>query len=199
MKNFIFKGDYRRRFVYDLVSTWHKILTDYEEKMTDDLPYFYIERTNLGLLAAAALKMGALPLEEYSADKGRGKKKYPGRADLWIRAKNGATYDFEAKQKWISLNSNNVISITDNILTEAVKAARQIALKSDFSLGIGFIVPYVSDYVKDKAASFNEQILNIRSIGADFSAVHFCDKRYWGKIKVEEKYYPGICIIGKYI
>jgi|SRR3972149_850472 len=200
MKQFEFKGDYRRTFIYDLFKSWHKTLLEYEKVMFKDqgLPYYYIERTNIGLLSASALKIGAHPIEEYSASKGKGAKRYAGRADLWIRHKNGQTFDFEAKQKWISLNSKKVANTVRPVLLEAVKAARKLTDRSDFSIGIVFVIPYVTKSDKGEFVSFRDQIINYDSYGADFVAVHFCNEKIWRAAEFEKIFYPGIAIVGKY-
>ena len=146
MNNFEFIGDRRRAFIYELFRSWHNTLVRYESALAviEGLPYWYIERTNVGLLAAAALRIGAFPLEEYSISKGRVANRSTGRADLWILSPNGTTYDFEAKQTWVSLNSNKIANIIEPLLSEAVREAKNLSQRPDFSVGIVFVVTYVS-------------------------------------------------------
>jgi len=96
VKKFWFKGD-RRTFIYHLLKNWHNILTRYEKK-TRDLPYYYIEPTNIGFLSLAAYKSKAISIEEYSTSRGKGAERYAGRADLWIQDQSGKTYDIEGKK-----------------------------------------------------------------------------------------------------
>ena len=200
MNNFEFIGDRRRAFIYELFRSWHNTLVRYESALAviEGLPYWYIERTNVGLLAAAALRIGAFPLEEYSISKGRVANRSTGRADLWILFPNGTTYDFEAKQTWVSLNSNKIANIIEPLLSEAVREAKNLSQRSDFSVGIVFVVTYVSPSSEINLSSFREQIININSYGGDFTAVHFCNEIIWRERIEDCSVYPGIAVVGRY-
>lgn len=173
-----------------------------------DLPYFYTERTDIGLLSVAAHEMGAVSIEEYSADKGKGAKKYTGRADLWICLKDGTTFDFEAKQQWISLNSKRIAKLIKPVLRGAAYATKELTYKSDWSIGIVFVTPYVrtlsrkieSVPFKKQILAFKKQILDNDSYDGDFVAVHFCDEQIWKTARIDKEFfYPGIATVGKII
>lgn len=166
-----------------------------------DLPYFYTERTDIGLLSAAAHEMGAVPIEEYSADKGKGARRYTGRADLWICLKDGTTFDFEAKQQWIPLNSKRIAKLIKPVLGEAAYAAKELTYKSDWSIGIDFVTPYVRTLSrKIESVPFKKQILDNDSYDGDFVAVHFCDEQIWKTARIDKEFfYPGIATVGKII
>ena len=173
-----------------------------------DLPYVYIERTDIGLLSAAAHEMGAVPIEEYSADKGKGAERYIGRADLWICLKDGTTFDFEAKQEWIPLNSKRIAKIIKPKLEEAAYAAKKLTYPSNWSIGIVFVTPYIhtlsrkieSMPFKKQILAFKKQILDNDSYGGDFVAVHFCDEQIWKTARIDKEFfYPGIATVGKII
>jgi len=164
----------------------------------EDLPYWYIERTNVGLLAAAALRIGAFPLEEYSISRGRGANRSTGRADLWILSPKGITYDFEAKQKEISLSSNKIAKTIIPPLLEAVNDVRNLSQRSDFSVGIVFAVPYISTSRPINLSSFKRQIVDIASYGADFAAIHFYNEKNIEKTKYKGYVHPGIAVVGRY-
>jgi len=123
---------------------WDRVLRDLEAAMIPwGLPYVYRERPNLGILAAAAARIGYVPFEEYSAEKGRGKSQRLGRADLWLATKNGArAYDFEAKYISPSFNSKRLVTTIEHHLDIAAKDASDVRYKSDRTIGIVFVSPY---------------------------------------------------------
>ena len=113
MKLFQFQGD-RKSFIYDLLVSWDAVLHDLESIMGTwddvDIPYNKGERANVGILATAATRIGCVPFEEYFAEKGRGKSRRKGRADLWLARKNGTeSYDFEAKYVKPSFYSKRLV------------------------------------------------------------------------------------------
>ena len=74
-----------------LFRQWHRLLTDFEKvirvKNYDNLPYRESERTNVGVLAAAATLMsGTVALEEYPVKR---RAQDSGRADLWVHDEQG--------------------------------------------------------------------------------------------------------------
>lgn len=142
MELFRFQGD--RRYIHDLLVSWHNVLRDLEAAMANwDLPYVHGERANLGILAAAATRIGYLPFEEYSAEKGRGRSRRTGRADLWLATKNGArAFDFEAKYIWPSFRSNRLAKTVRRHLDRAANGAADIRYRSDHTIGITFVSPY---------------------------------------------------------
>lgn len=200
MSNFEFIGDQRRTFIYKLFRSWHKTLIKYENALAEigDLPYWYIERTNIGLLAAAALRIEAFPIEEYTTLRGRGVNRSVGRADLWILSPNETIYDFEAKRKEVLLSSNRISEVIEPPLRKAVIAVRSLAQRSNFSVGIVFVIPYASSLSQVNLSLFKEQIIDITSYGGDFAAIHFCNETIWRNLSIKGYFHPGIAVVGKY-
>ena len=128
MQLFRFQGDRRRSYIYDLLESWHAVLCDLETAMAYwDLPYVYGERPNLGILAAAATRIGYVPFEEYSAEKGRGKSRQLGRADLWLATNEGLKqFDFEAKHIPLSFQTKKLAKTIQRHLDIAAKDASDI-------------------------------------------------------------------------
>lgn len=197
MKKFWFEGD-RRTFTYALLKSWHKILKVYEENIRD-LPYYYIEPTNIGFLSLAAYRIGAISIEEYSTFRGKGAKRYSGRADLWIQSKGGITHDIEGKKDWIALNSKNVATKINSLLKKSKDNINNLSEKSNCSIALVFLIPYFSKDKESDLRPFIKQMLNIKSHNGDFAAVHFCDEQIWREMEVKGKFYPGIAVVGKYV
>jgi len=136
---------------------------------------------------------------------------------LWICLKDGTTFDFEAKQQWIPLNpkriakllnSKRIAKIIKPVLGEAAYAAKELTYKSDWSIGIDFVTPYIhtlsrkieSVPFKKQILAFKKQILDNDSYDGDFVAVHFCDEQIWKTARIDKEFfYPGIATVGKII
>jgi len=85
-----------------LLSKWSVMINssvDLSESVPRDVAYWYGERALTGLLAAAAWKIGGWSLEEWTAQRGRGKEKGSARGDLWLATENGQ-FTMEAKVSW---------------------------------------------------------------------------------------------------
>jgi hypothetical protein len=72
-----------------------------------DCPWWYTERANIGLLAAAATRKGLVTLEEFNDDKVWQRAGYAGRVDLMIwRGPRIKAAAFEAKQAWAHIEQS---------------------------------------------------------------------------------------------
>ena len=199
MQLFRFQGDRRRSFIHELLESWDGVLRDLEAAMAGwDLPYVYGERPNLGILAAAATRIGYVPFEEYSAEKGRGKSRRLGRADLWLATKNGAkAFDFEAKYIQLSFRNKKLAKTIQRHLNIAATDASEISYKSDCSIGIIFTSPYGAILENFDPDPFWDQLSDLKQYGGNFCAFHICESEIWSRTDYKDR--PGIAIIGKYI
>ena len=203
MQMFRFGGDRRRsttRDIQELLVSWDGVLRDLEEAMAPwDLPYVYGDRPSLGILAAAAARIGFVPFEEYSADKGRGKSRRSGRADLWLATQSGArAYDFEAKYIPRSFNSKRLVTTLERHLDIAAKDAYSLTYKSDCTVGIVFVSPYGATHKGFDPDPFWEQLSDLRQYGGDVCALHICKPEIWGR-NLYRRDRPGIAIVGRYV
>lgn len=95
-----------------VLDKWIELVDQYSKTFDDDSCYWYSERSNVGILAAAAWGSGKwIALEEYPTTKNNkdGKKKY-GRCDLYLaNIRNGHELSFaiEAKHTWSIATANN--------------------------------------------------------------------------------------------
>jgi hypothetical protein len=195
-----FKGDRRRPLIYDLLVKWDEVLHDLESVFSnEDLPYVYGERTNIGIIAAAASRLGYHTLEEFYIPKRRRKSKRAGRADLYIVSKDGAKdFVFEAKLIKISFGSKRVVSeAIQGSLKDCMKQVGAVREQAQKAIGIVFVRPYHAkpDFEPDH---FWDQVNNTDIHHADFSALHLAKFDIWSKQK-EHKGCPGIAIVGQYL
>lgn len=65
-------------------------------------PYWHIEPSAVGLLAAAVWRAGGIAVEEYNAKRSRGPRTAQGHCDLWVRMPDSTTLMLEAKHQWIA-------------------------------------------------------------------------------------------------
>jgi hypothetical protein len=91
-----------------------------------DTPYDHNERANVGLLSAAAWRVGLIALEEFPSQKRKEKDAGDGRCDLWIRsagAEEGAP--FEAK--YAQVGPENARAEAENLLKKACEDAKNLS------------------------------------------------------------------------
>lgn len=173
-----------------LFKRWHEILSWYEEE-EQDLPYWYLERTNIGHLALAVYQLNGIPIQEFSCRKGRGAEDSSGRADLYVSIPNvngrPISLNIEAKQAWCSIKSTNGSrAILRSKLKEAIddcKKIREKAWKAKLGCGLLFLTPYAKNMPSDKGdiagqqrAFSNEVLKESKAAGANFVAFHYPEK-----------------------
>jgi hypothetical protein len=188
-----------------------------------DVPYYYNERANLSLLAAAFWKSGWIALEEYSAEKeyrnskppGKGpvskkrgtKERARGRADLLVTkgCKDGSTdVQIEAKQGWIlgkpGKDKNIIPSIKKLFAAASSDAVRNGETKIRLACCFFTISFRCSEVRPDKITGeikrHRHLFLNSKSV-AHIWAWSFppCARRFKGvESNGEKRYWPGIIV-----
>jgi hypothetical protein len=196
---FQFKCDPKHTIISKLLKSWNDVLSDLESAMKPwDLPYVYRERPNLGILAAAATRIGYVPFEEYSAQKGRGKNRRTGRADLWLSTTNGKkAFDFEAKYILPSFQSNRLAKTIQHHLDIACNDAKAISYKSNYTIGVVFISPYGASIKNFNPNVFWNRLSKLKQYKGDFCALHICSPTIWLRSSYKDR--PGVAIVGRYI
>jgi hypothetical protein len=122
-----------------VLAEWARLVNRYCDAIPDDVPYYYNERANLSLLAAAAWRRGIVALEEYPAKKMRG----GGRTDLFFNIGGKEGVQLEAKQHWMraGLSDKSLHNKIRNAAAAACKAAEQNT-EAEARLGCNFLVPF---------------------------------------------------------
>ena len=132
----------------EYIKTYHR-----PEVGKPELPYFFNERANIGLLAGGVWRSDPanLVLEEYGAPKKTDEGDYRGRFDFWCRAQGCSIY-LEAKQTWGSLTNpeQSLGLITSHLQQEYHDAFRNAEsdLQTgivDYVCGVAFWVPYLAE------------------------------------------------------
>ena len=117
------------------------------------------ERANIGLLAGAAWRCGRIALEEFQNKKLHNGEEKNGRSDLWLCDEADKEEYVEAKFKWVSLNSKDVVGICDETLKKACEDAVDTRCGDKDTVGVG--VAFIAFYTKEK--SKDEMIEKIHS------------------------------------
>jgi hypothetical protein len=198
-----------------LFEQWHKILAWFEKEDPTDLPYWYLERSNVGHLALAAYEISGRPLQEFSMTKGRGADKWPGRADLYISlpaVKNGSgslDVSIEAKQRWAAIKPKKPGGLKKAVKGTLGSAMKDCGRLTDKEwdgcrrLGVAFILPYKSgrDEVSDESlADFTREIVEAaRAAEAHFAAIHYAPLSLSEGLREKYGWCPGIAAVGKFL
>jgi hypothetical protein len=205
MPNTSFKyfGDHRFRFLQRLFRAWDKQLAEYENGLYDDLPYWYSERTNIGVLAAAALRLsGVVALEEYPIRRGD----RPGRADLglydsWAER----SYDFEFKFRYAAFGWSATRKIK-SAMRDASKDIRRLPKPpaGAQSVAVTFVVPYRKKVPPVKEwdslwKGFTHLLSAPEKFGANFVAIHRADDKIVGRAAGKLGFHPGVAAFGKVV
>lgn len=187
-----------------ILNEWTQIHEDFASRATDDVGYWYTERTNVGFLSIATWRAGFIALEEHQKDKKDpldNRKKANGRGDFWIKG-DSFSESVEAKQKYIQLGHPSNQKTIDAHLDYAVREARRARSKwDDLHTGILFAPAYLpvdkAENHDDIDSQIKKSLSVLDNINADFYAWSFPeDSRYLTNAK-EQNYFPGIILIGR--
>jgi len=112
-----------------ILKAWIRVLVSYSRRNpVKDLPWWYRERPQVGLLAAAAWRAGGGALEEWKTEKGTRLQRSYGRNDLWIfRGKR--QWFIEAKHAWCDILPNGVSQTSVKKMQSELNAAKSAARK----------------------------------------------------------------------
>ena len=201
-----------------LFRTWHEILGWYEDE-TEDFPYWYLERTNIGHLALAVYQRDGIAVQEFSCLKGKEAEDSSGRADLYMKVPMGrgksrpVELNIEAKQQWCSVafNANSKAALA-TYLSRAEKDCRNLkdkAWRADLGAGIVFLLPYSKSVPTDRK-DIRKQLKQFtvavskesKKLGASFAAFHYPALDNLLEISKnfsEHGWCPGITVIGKFV
>lgn len=182
----------------------------YVENNATDAPYWNIERTNIGMLAAACWKNGWVALEEFATVKKKiDKSDNGGRCDLWVSSQSGnKNYAIEAKKGSCSLDSKELIEslaeILDgekNLKESACNDARKLNEdEGDERMGIAFMHLYLSESKQKKIEGLVEvvtkevELYSQKDNGPDFVYLYLKDN---GVRSDSGSIIPGVIIAGK--
>ena len=210
-------GDKRHRFIWQLLNSWDRVLCDYDDGVESETPYYFGERTNIGILAMAAERIGGFTFEAYSTEKGHKADLYSGRGDLKIQDSNENMWDFEAKHIWTPfIEHKDLKAKVEECLLDAIEDVDAHMSTDANKVGIVFLAPYIeskrmyTENVKryeERIEQFKTDLCDIYSElksgeveGSHSVAAHFCTQDKMKRMRVQNRrgvyeYYPGIAVI----
>ena len=173
---------------------------------TDEVPWFYNERSVLGFFISGLVRKGdAVVLQEFSCYKGKGqsKKRKLGRADLYFNLK-GSDYLAEAKWGYTLVNTRSeidgAVKWAKQGLYQANQYAKDAKVKKANVFSMCFEVIYCSatkydDYTEDikawKIKDTNELCgLDYYSLIEASATVH---KKFY---RYKNEFYPALAVYG---
>lgn len=173
---------------------------------TNEAAYWYTERTNVGVFAAAAWNSGLVAFEEYQVQKNHvtpltgDPDCWFGRCDLAIEGE-GFNEVMEVKQRRISLRSIAPASQVDRLVASAVHDTKCTLLHdTGEGTGLAFVLPYISAIgttagsLSDSITRFIEQLHK-----CDCGLLAWCfpsqsrEFKWWN----ERDYMPGVVLVAK--
>jgi hypothetical protein len=175
-----------------LLEEWLTLIKRYCRYMEDDLPYCWSERSNIGVLAAAAWRAGWVALEEFG-NKRRAQRH--GRSDLYIYPCDRDKGEFiEAKQAWSINGARNALGRSE----EDAKCLDQV--KSNLYIGVAFVSPIIQEkYEQDIDNKIQQIITTALNINCDGVAWSFPVNARSLKFVEQGKpiIYPGVLLLAK--
>lgn len=196
---------------------WEVLLVEWMATMqkyhlvANDLPYWYNERANVGILAAAAWRCGYVALEEY-ADNKRNKKSETdndeerdrlGRVDLWIGRPDDASGELiEAKLRWLNIGTASTSkSELQAGLNIAIDDARRSKTGKGATLGLTFFVPGFAADNNNPPADMEQRLQallgDVENMEASAKAWYFPEKFRQRRFQNNGQFYPGVILLAK--
>jgi hypothetical protein len=209
--------DNERLVLGSTLRTWLRLSRKYCDRVENDVPYWYNERANVSILAAAAWRKGGVAVEEFTVRRGpvvkgkKGKSKSKNhRCDLWFQLLC-TRYYAEAKILWPnSLDDQRAFGRQlRRKLGEACRQVRSLAAEevedADGLLAICFVVPELELVDEDRhgIADFYGQALTVlrdssaQYVIAAYEVMKTKDNR--GELRHPEfdgKAFPGVILAG---
>lgn len=194
-----------------LLEEWILSIERFSRITNGDVPYWYNERANVGVLAAAAWRCGRIALEEFQHEKidvssneetdETNQEKWMGRCDLWI-SNDRSEELIEAKFKWLNLLSERIDEISTDCLGAAVKNAYDTRGNGEIrAIGVAFLPVYAKANKVGNVESLEniiaKNIIGTQKLSTDLVAWCF-PKRLRNHIGERyNNYLPGVIMLAK--
>jgi hypothetical protein len=155
----------------DLFLAWRDRLHHYRAVSKGDIGWDYLERSQVGFLAAAAWHIGGAAIEEYPIEKkdpADRRRKYDGRADLWLGF-GGRGFALEAKYANTRLDTRGTRATLIQAFDKAGMDSLSCTENVHYTGGVAFVPLYlpVGTPPRKRAAYLEEHINDAVDDGAD--------------------------------
>ena len=134
------------------------------------------ERANIGLLAGAAWRCGRVALEEFQSTKLKNGVVKNGRVDLWLCNDGGKEEFIEAKFKWLSLNSKDIIKVCAETLGNACDdaIATRCADENIVGVGVAFLAFYIKGTNEEVPIKEINKAIGVIKKSVSYDAIAWC-------------------------
>ncbi len=193
-----------------VLHNWIGLLDRYTRKHTAELPYWYNERSNVGVLAGAAWISGFTALEEFAEDKAGTDM---GRCDLFMGLGDELLYaEAKIEKPVIQKDANGVDAAWDADIARGLTAAREgsRAVRKGAHhikrVGLLFVVPRIEAKDHEKFADIRTMFLNsveprieklVASSDLDFWAWYFPPEAEQRPSPTIRSLFPGVLLMGR--
>ena len=207
--NYEIKNKTNLRHWSALLEEWMLSIERFSRITDGDVPYWYNERANIGVLAAAAWRCGRIALEEFQYEKidvshngetdETAQKKWNGRCDLWI-SDDRSEEIVEAKFKWLNMNSEKLPELAVSTLDDAVRDAENTKGNDEVNaIGVAFLPLYAR---VDKVENIEKLIAETIKRAIELKGPHLVAWCFPARLRnhIAEKnnnYLPGIVLLAK--
>ena len=178
-------------FLRPVLERWFDCIDRYNAVRGDnETPYWLDEKTNLGLLSAAAWMAEMVTLQQSPTRKQTEEGERNGRADLFVATTENRAW-LQATQRWPRVNSLNLTQALLDITSDAKK----ISYASDLRIGCLFVAPH-----KSQQGATPEELQDMVD---DLQKEHCCAVAWYfpyayRKLRNEAgHYHPGIAVLLK--
>jgi hypothetical protein len=133
------------RPVFDKLRTVYELYTNTEPSYSCDFAYWHPERSQIGLLAAAAFLAGKTSLQEYGCQKAGRSRQCP--SDLFVRTADAVSFELEAKAlRGLNLRdpSKSILRDIRGGLRNATRDSREHKDKESYQAALCFVAPWIS-------------------------------------------------------
>lgn len=195
----------RNSNIKSIIKRWTNLIDAFTKELAPygDAPFWYNERTNLGILAGAVWQNGGYVLEEISIQNDFRDKKTTGRADCCFRWM-GQNYIIESKQYWPPFSIKN-FKLTENLnrkFDDIDKQIHKYAAPDEQLWGMIFVVPSLpkkqKNYVGEYIRNFTKSLINYKKLNRDISLAYVFPQSARELVYEEEgRIYPGVVLVGK--
>ncbi|MEW6613984.1 MAG: hypothetical protein AB1401_00710 [Thermodesulfobacteriota bacterium] len=179
-----------------LLKDWIWVVEKYVTVCKGDAPYWYNERANTSMLAAAAWRSGFVAVEAYSDEKkvtAESEEIYKGRVDLWIGTSE-EEWSIETKYDGVNLKTLQASSQIEKTILKAIDDIKRVRCNGGIGVGVAFIEPCIK---KEEATNLDNDIqafINMILPRQDH-AIAWCFPKIVRQLEYKGCYYPGIILI----
>ncbi len=183
-----------------VLDNWTSLVSEYSKCIEDDACWWYTERANIGVLAAAAWRTkGWVALEEYSTLKrGDEKESKNGRCDLYIaKGSHNSSFAFEAKQAWQTIRNPEHQVVANRLIGAWNDAGKLNKQEAGTRVAACFIIPRIP--MKLASDDFDAQLnLWVKDVLANiqWDAIAWSFPRNCRQLKNERgRIFPGVMLV----